>query len=346
MTMPRRRADFLAFLFALLLLPLSSAEAGEGRVLRFGLFIPDRVVHVREVVKPWVAGLNEDMAGEAEIRLYPGGALGRDGDMQWRATTTGVLDLTWFPTGYVAGRFPAIEIFDFPLLSDDPMTLTIALWRLYERGYLKGLEGVRALALSVSPAYNFHLAFPLETLDDLKGRKIRVVNRSQAVLVEALGAKAIAGISATQAAESLSRGLIDGALFSWHATRAIGIDRVTESHILAPVAFSPSVLIINEASYARLPEAARRAIDARSGEALSIAFTQSLIREAEASRARAEADPKHRLYRPDADEHARMRDVFRRLGDDWTGGDPERERLLAALRGLLAEIAAERGAGS
>lgn len=330
-------------LILLSLLMATIARAEETRLLRLGIFVPDRVVHVREVVKPWIEDVNRAIMGDAEIRLFAGGALGRDGEMQWRAVETGVTDLTWFPTGYVAGRFPAIEIFDFPLLSDDPMALTIAFWRLHERGFIEGLKGVRPLALSVSPAYNFHLAFPLDDLDDLSGRKIRVVNRAQAALVEALGAKPIAGISATQAAESLSRGLIDGALFSWHATRSIGIDRTTESHILQPVAFSPSVLVINEASYQSLPPRARQAIDARSGEALSIAFTRSLMQEADAAIARADADPRHSLHRPDADERRRFTRVFDRLGADWTKGDPKRVALLEELKAILAEIAAESG---
>ncbi|GGO11902.1 hypothetical protein GCM10007972_16220 [Iodidimonas muriae] len=313
--------------------------------MRLGIFVPDRVVHVRDVVKPWVARVNERLAEYGyEIKLMAGGSLGRDGEMQLRLLTAGVSDITWFPTGYVAGRLPAVPLLEIPYLSDDPEDLTQAFWRLYTRGLLDGLSDVHPLALSVSPANFLHLAFDLETLDGLSNRKIRVANAAQARIVGAVGGTAVGGITATQVAESLSRNMIDGTLFSWHGTRATGIERTTRTHVRQPLAFSPSALVMNKQRYESLPKEVQDIIDAESGEALSLAFTRAMMKEADQAVARMEASPDHHFYEPSAQEAQLFYDAFARMAVDWGGEDAKRLALIEDLRAILADIARKKEA--
>jgi len=318
------------------------ANASSERLLRLGVFAPERHVHVETALIPWVERVNSEIARKGiEIRLFSGGALGRKGEFQYRLLETGVHDLSWFPTGYMPGRFPALELFEIPLLTDDPVALTRAFWRLYERGDLPGFEGLKALALSVSPAYNFHLTFPVDSLDDLAGRKIRVLNAVQAEMMTGLGATPVAGIGGSEVAESLSRGLIDGALFSWHATRSMGVELITTTHISQPIAFSPSIVVMRESVFESLPDRARHAIAETSGEDLSMAYIRSMQLAAEAAVARVEADPRHSLYTPTAEEQKRFHDAFERIARGWAGDELWRRELIEALADVLAEIEAE-----
>ena len=335
------RIRAVAFAVFFLLAGLSGPASAAERELRAAVFVSARVVHVRDVIAPWIAALNEALDGTAHVTLYGGGALGRDGKLQWRLLRSGVSDITWLPVGYEAGRFPATEIFELPLLSDDPLRLTRAAWRLYERGELPGFEEVKVLALSVSPAYGVHLAFPLDSMADLAGARIRVVNHAQAGLVRALGAVPVAGIGANALAESLSRHLVDGALFGWHAIRPVGIERVSETHIIEPIGFALSAIVMNRDSFAALPSHARAAIEGLSGEPLSVAFTARLVAEAEAARARVAAAG-HRLYRPGPQEAARVRAYFAAYGRAWRARDPERRRIHDALARMLRSLQEER----
>jgi TRAP-type C4-dicarboxylate transport system substrate-binding protein len=307
-----------------------------------GIFVPGQVVYVREVLAPWVARLNDELAGMARIKLFTGGALGRDGAMQLHLLERGVLDVTWFITSYEAGRFPDADPFAFPLLSDDPMALTIAFWRAFERGLLEDFDEIKPLAISVSPPYNFHLAFPIDDLDGLQGRKIRVINAAQAQVVQAVGATAVAGAGAMEIAESLSRGLIDGTLFNWHSLLPVGLHLTTQVHIEQPVAFSPAVLAMNKESFAALPVAARKVIEANSGEALSIAITRSMLNEARKTRRALRESDRHRFYLPSPAEKQQFRAAFDALGASWRKQNPERRDLLDTLRTMLSEIESER----
>lgn len=324
-----------------------TAQADNVRELRLGLFVPETHVHVREALIPWVNEVNERIEPMGyRIRMISGGALGRSALLQDRLLRTGVLDITWFLPGYSPGRFPGVELTEFPLLDDDPEKLTRAFWRMYEQGHLPCLDDVRPLALSVSPAYHMHLTFPLNSLEDLAGRKIRVNDASEAQVVMAMGGTPVAGIGANELAESLSRGLVEGALFSWHAMPSLGIDRVTDVHMNQPLTFTPSVLAMNNRTFARLPDDVRRVVEETSGESLSLAYTRAMLGGAQAAVERARTEPHRQFYEPTGEDRQRIADVMDRLRERWQAGDEDRVGMMRVMESVLAQIDAEGLAGA
>lgn len=330
------------------LLLAAGAVHGKERVLRLGLFIPETHVHVREALAPWVERVNTELepAGYT-IRFFSGGALGRNAMLQSRLLRSGVIDLTWFLPGYTPGLYPNVALMELPLLHDDPVLLTRAFWRMYERGMLPDLDDVQPLALSVSPAYHAHLTFRVNDLGDLAGRKIRVVDASEAQMVRAMGGTPVAGIGATELAESLSRGLVDGALFSWHAMGSLGIDRVTSVHIDHPLTFTPSVVAMNRRTFDSLPAPVQQILLATSGESLSLDYTYSMLRGAEAARERAGGQGHRQFYTPSAADRERLDEAIELMRQRWHQGDADRLALIGAMEDVLAEIEAEdAGAGA
>jgi TRAP-type transport system periplasmic protein len=328
---------------AFALLAAAAVQAAEPHALRLGLFVPTTQVHVRDALLPWMERVNELLEPEGYvIKLYPGGALGRTAALQGRLLHTGVLDITWYLPGYTPGRYPEIELMELPLLDDDPETLTQAFWRMYERGYLPSLDDVQALALSVSPAYHAHLTFHIDSLADIAGRKIRVNDVSESQIVQAMGGTPVAGIGANELAETLSRGLVDGTLFSWHSMGTMGVDRVTYVHIDTPLTFTPSILAMNRRTYESLPPRVQEILISTSGESLSLDYTRSMLRGAQAAIERARADERHTFYVPSETDRRLIEDAFESMRQRWHGGDAERLALIAAMEEVLAEIDAER----
>lgn len=330
-----------------LLLAATAAAAGQAqeRVLRLGLFIPETHVHVREALAPWVERVNEKIEPQGyTIKIFSGGALGRSALLQRRLLYTGVLDLTWYLPGYTPGVYPGVELMEAPLLDDDPEKLTRAFWRMYERGLLPSLGNVQPFALSVSPAYHAHLNFDIDSLADLAGRKIRVNDASESQMVQAMGGTPVAGIGATELAESLSRGMIEGTLFSWHAMGTLGIDRVTHVHIDQPLTFTPSILAMNRGTFESLPAEVREVFLSTSGESLSLDYTRSMLRGAEAAIESARNEPRHIFYEPTEADSQLIERAFERMRENWHGGDAERLALLDAMQEVLAELDAEEAA--
>ena len=60
----------------------------------------------------------------------------------------------------------------------------------------------------------------VRTLEDLEGLKVRVASRSDAAMLEALGAIPV-GMPITQTYEALSRGVVEGAWIQWSVSAAV-----------------------------------------------------------------------------------------------------------------------------
>ncbi len=335
---------FCTGLFVLLAVFAASMDVAHGRerVLRLGLFIPETHGHVREALIPWVNRVNEQIEPQGyTIRIFSGGVLGRSAILQSRLLRTGVIDITWFLPGYTPGLYPNVELMELPMVHDDPLLLTRAFWRMYEQGMLPDLENMKALALSVSPPYQAHLTFRLDSLADFAGRKIRVVDASEAQMVQAMGGTPVAGIGATELAESLSRGLVDGALFSWHAMGTLGVDRVTSVHVDYPLTFTPSVVAMNLRAFESLPPAIQQVLVETSGETLSLAYTNSMMRGANAARERAANDDHRQFYEPTEADRVLIGNAIGHMRERWIANGPERVALIAHMEQVVAEIEAE-----
>ncbi|GEQ98895.1 hypothetical protein JCM17844_25320 [Iodidimonas gelatinilytica] len=92
---------------------------------------------------------------------------------------------------------------------------------------------------------------------------------------------------------------------------------------------------MNKQRYESLPKEVQDIINAESGEALSLAFTRAMMKEADQAVARMEASPDHHFYEPSAQEAQRFYDAFARMAVDWGGEDAKRLALIEDLRAIL-----------
>lgn len=330
--------------FAFLLAAAAAASASSSlaaQTLRFGVTIPERTSTVREAMAPWARDVSAASAGTLAVEIYPGGSLGRNGRLQYWLVRQGVLDIAWIVPSDTPGRFPATDFFEIPLKSDDPMLVSLAFWRLYERGYLKGFEDVKLLALYVSPPYRMHLRFPYDGAESLRGRKIRAVTYLQSKLLEEAGATPVGGVTTTQVAESLSRDLIDGALFSWHGVKAVGVMRSTSVHVDQPITLAPAMIVMNRKVYDALPPEARAAIDAKSGEPLIRALVASMNNAAAAAVGEASMDPDRSFIKSTAGETEIWRRRFEDAARAWRAKSADNDETALAFDAVLEEILLE-----
>jgi len=324
-----------------LLVAASAASVAAGETLRFGVTVPERTITVREAMKPWAEEVTAASGGAIQIKLYPGGSLGRSGKLQYWMLKQGVLDITWLLPANTPNLFPSTDFFEIPLETADPLEMSLAFWRLYERGFLKGFDDIKPLALYVSPPYRFHLRFAYQDGDSLNGKKLRAMTHLQARMLEEAGATPVGGIATTQVAESLSRGLIEGALFSWHGVKPVGIMRATKVHIDQAITFAPAIVAMNRETYEALSPDARAAIDALSGEALVRRLVEAMNRAAQEAMAEARQDPERNFVESNAADAAIWRRRFKAAAEDWRRRDPQNDLLIERFDEILAEIRAE-----
>jgi TRAP-type C4-dicarboxylate transport system substrate-binding protein len=108
------------------------------------------------------------------------------------------------------------------------------------------------------PYYHFATTFPVEKLEDFKGKKIRAVGM-YGKYVEALGASAVV-IPGSEMYMALKLGTIDGAIYGASGLQDIKLHEVVDYYVLPTAAQVAVCLVINRDALADLPDDIERIV--------------------------------------------------------------------------------------
>src|SRR5208282_6198887 len=144
-----------------------------------------------------------------EIDEYPNGALGRALPQQAQMVLDGVADIAFVIPGVTPGRFPDNEVMDLPGLFRNMKEATLVYTRVINRNAMRGFENFYVIGAMGTPPFDIWSRAKVTSLADLKGKKIRVTNATQAMTMKQLGAVQIL-MPITEVAEAIGRGTIDG----------------------------------------------------------------------------------------------------------------------------------------
>lgn len=285
---PRRTWQLLPVMGIALSLHLSTVPAVRAAVteLRVATIASERVVHVRAVLVPWLKEVEAATGGRLRMRLLAGGMLGRDPGQQHWLVRTGVADVGWFTLAYEHGRFPALEHATHRIDAADAVEASARLYEAARMLWPAG-TGTRPLAIYFSPPYVLHLAAAPDPGGSLAGRRIRIIDRATAALVAALGGIPVTGIAPMELGDALARGVIDGALLSWHAVGPTGVLAASRVHLEGPFGMSVAVLAARRRSLEALPDDLAGAVNGNAGRDLSVRHAAALCRAAAAAREQA-----------------------------------------------------------
>lgn len=315
------------------------AQQQQRTVLKFAVFTPEKEMTFQVVMKPWAQRVMKDSKGTLVIKLFPNGALARHPGKQLKLVQDGVADIAWVIPAYTPGRFPDNSVFELPNIIKNSREGSVAAWRMYKKGLLRGYENHYVIGLFTSAPYTFHTKFRLTRMAQLKGRKIRAVGPVMVASVKALGA-APEPMPFTKIVEAISRGRIGGTTAHPIALYDFGVAKVTSSHYFGRLGAINLAILMNRKVYMSLPAAARAALDKHSGEATSIAFGEmSDKRNAELQRLWAK-DKKRHVTVPSAAEAKRWDKALAPVIVGWRKKHSKGAMLLRALKAQLTDIRA------
>ena len=145
-----------------------------------------------------------------------------------------------------------------------------AFWEYIQTQALDEYRDVHPLALHVHGPGMFHMRSKLiRTAQDLRGSKVRGPTRQITKMLGYLGASPI-GMPLPQIPDSLSKGVIDGAVIPWEVVPSVKVHELAKFHSQ----FDPAggalytttfVMAMNKAKYASLPPDLKAVIDRNSG---------------------------------------------------------------------------------
>jgi len=116
-----------------------------------------------------------------------------------------------------------------------------------------------------------HSADPIESPEDLNGVKLRAPTRVTTKLFGNLGATTV-GMPVPAIPESLSKGVVDGAVIPWEVTGALKVAELVENHTEFEgnaIYTTTFIFAMNRDAYEALPDDLKAVIDANSGAEFS-----------------------------------------------------------------------------
>ncbi|MGH7087280.1 MAG: TRAP transporter substrate-binding protein, partial [Stellaceae bacterium] len=232
----------------------------------------------KQIIEPWIAAVNKEAAGIFRVQLYSGPALGQFPQIYDRVLN-GVADIAFGLLGPLSRQFPKTSVASLPFETPDAEIGTVALWHVYERGLLTSeWKQVKPLTLMVFPNVVIHTKKPVRSLSDIKGMKLSVQSRLLSDTMYRFGVAPIT-LPVTDLYESLNRGVIDGSVIGWPATRSYRLAEVTNDHLEVPLGGEVTFVMMSNKSYAKLPEKGRAIIDRLSGAPWAAAIGKILDRD-------------------------------------------------------------------
>jgi len=334
--MNRRSLVLAAFLAVGLAVP---ARAADPVTLKFGNVSPAVANHIRSVMIPFMRKVEQDSGDTVKFQEFWGGALIRAQNKQFEGMINGIQDGTIVLPALTHELFPEMGLFGLPFLFEGSgaRQASIVGHKLYEQGLFSGLEKVHFLAFVGLDNAGIHFNRDISSLDDLKGLKIRIAGPEEAGTIELLGAAPVS-TAITQVAEALNRGVVQGAIAAWSATRQFRMYPLIKSHIDLPLGTRCLFIALSKSAYDKLPAPAKKAVDDNSGLKFSTAYGTFMESDAMEVRRQAAADPDHKVITPSKAEFERVRAMMRPIHDRWIADTPNGARVYRAAQEIIASM--------
>lgn len=314
-----------------------SGPAEAQKKLKFNFFPPVAETNYGSVLVPYLDKVAEASQGTISIDSFPGGSLGKNPRLQLKMMADGVFDITWAVAAYTPGRFPDNGVMELPGIFKTSQEASVTLWRLYDKGLLRGFDKIKVLGFGGLPPYLIHSSKPIKSLDDLRRLKVRAGGPIHGAMISGLGATPV-GMPSPTIAENISRGTLDAASIDWIGADAFRILDVTKYHYEAELGSNVLMLVMDKEKFDGLPAEARAAFDKFGGEHLSRDLGTHMDAEVIRHLTRIKKDPEHSLITPQGADLASLNAIKQEVIAGWLSDTRNGEKTLAAARSIVADV--------
>jgi TRAP-type C4-dicarboxylate transport system substrate-binding protein len=178
----------------------------------FNCFFPPQHYVCREMLPELGKRIQKATAGRVAITIPPKSVAAPPD--QYDAVVNGVADGALQFNQFISNKVAGIQVAQLPFVGIEAAEpASVALWRTYQKFFAdKGeYKGVVLLSVYVANGAEFFSTTdkPIETVEDVKGRKMWALPGTTANLIKQTGAAVVAG-PAVQMLEIVSKGVVDG----------------------------------------------------------------------------------------------------------------------------------------
>ena len=183
-------------------------QAADPIKLNYSIFFP--APHKNTVLATeWAQEIEKRTNGAVKITMFAGGTL-TPADKCYDGVVKGISDIGFSVLAYTRGKFPLTEVSDLPLGIKSGAVATKTINAYYKKFKPNEFDEVQVMYLHGHGPGILHTKKPVNTLDDIKGMKIRCTGMA-AKIVTALGGVPVA-MPMGETYDALSRGVVDGSM--------------------------------------------------------------------------------------------------------------------------------------
>jgi TRAP-type C4-dicarboxylate transport system substrate-binding protein len=297
----------------------SKTAQAQSVTLRVGTWLPAHHLIVSGIVRPWMQAVEMDSEGTVKFDLMSA-SIGRPPEY-YDFTANGAIDVGFGVLGHNPGRFLMTEIMGLPFQSPDPWAGSAAAWSTFQRYGARFNEhkGVHIAGMWVHSEPYLHMrGEPLKTIDDLKGKKIRVGSAITGRIIQALGGTPVQ-LPPTEAQQAMMSGVADGITFPMESVEFFKITPAIKSTVKIPggLLYTDTFWLgVNQKKWDALHPKARAAMEKHGGMALALNSAWAWTSGDNLGRAALEKAGVRFSSLP-ASDTAKIKTALKSLDDEW-----------------------------
>ena len=212
----------------------SPAISQEKVTIRLADSLPNGHVIHELVAKPFMELVSKVSNGQVTFQHFPAEQLGKAKDMA-QLTVAGVADLAYIVPSYSSDKYPLTAVAELPGIFDTECQGSLAFYKIsHNGGILETKEfapnQLRPLVTIALPAYQIQLATSrvVKSAKDLEGLKIRTTGGAMDLMMRSINGVPVR-MAAPEIYESLTRGTLDGLIFSYQSSVSYDLGKILKS---------------------------------------------------------------------------------------------------------------------
>ena len=207
------------------------------------------------------------------MQIYPVMQLGGKPTQLLQQVRDGVVDIVWTLPGFTPGVMPKLEIFELPFLHRSTKATVLSLQDYVDKHMKKEFEPYHVLLVHAHAGALFMTKDPITKVEDFQGMKLRSYSRTNAWILEALGAAPLQ-LPLPELVPMMNKGTISGTILPYEIAPAVKMQELANYFTtLAPpqprLSTAIFTLLMNKAKYDSLPADLKKVIDDNSGRNLA-----------------------------------------------------------------------------
>ena len=265
---------------------LKTAGRKNDKVYELSFAIHDPADSVRTLYYEQLAEqTREATGGKVNITVVADGRLLSSSDVA-EGVQAQTADMGWVLTTLYPDQFPLSEAVTLPMLFEDSYVASQVLLDLYEQSpeLQKELENYKVLHIYTNPINTIFSNEPIRCVSDMEGMHVRATTGVATDIVTAWGGSPLL-MGPEEIYQSVEKNVLDAMVFEWSGFDVFELGEVTRYCVELPVTCGVFIAVMNQESYAALPEEYRKTIDEIWGSRdVSLELAQSFIDNATAAR--------------------------------------------------------------